>query len=536
MKRRLTLVLAGAACAWSVHASELTVLPAPQKVEMGTGQFTFNKQTVVAADSSLTGAGDYLAGVLRRSTGLPLPRVGGTNLRRNAIVFRKAPVKLPPGAYRLEVGTQGAVVFASSADEAFSGCQTLLQLLPVEAMSTNKAAGVTWSVPCMKIEDAPRFAWRWLMLDESRHFFGKEKVKQILDVMAYLKMNRFHWHLTDEPGWRIQINKYPKLTEVGAVGNWSNAKAPAAFYTQTDIAEIVRYAQQRHIIIVPEIDMPGHATAATRAYPGVSGGGNGFTFNPASEQTYRFLEDVLTEVAGMFPGPFLHIGGDEVSFGSKSWKTDPQIQQFMRDNNLKNEAELERYFVRRVQGIIAKLGKTMMGWDEITAAGVDTNRTAVMWWRHDKPGVLDDALAKGYRVVLCPRQPCYFDFVQHDSHRIGRRWNGFNDLERVYDFPDPLQAHWKDRQAQVLGVEACLWTERVADAHRLDFMLFPRLAAIAEDGWSNATVKNKDKFLERVRVFLRYLDLRGVTYFNHFEPAKTPEPTGPNKADPLANG
>jgi hexosaminidase len=380
-----------------------------------------------------------------------------------------------------------------------------------------------------------------MMLDESRHFFGKDVVKKHLDVMAALKLNRFHWHLTDEPGWRIEIKKYPKLTTVGGKGNWSNSKAPVAFYTQDDIREIVEYARQRHIMVIPEIDMPGHANAATRAYPEVSGGGQGrwkgFTFNPAKDETYRFIEDVLGEVAALFPGPYIHIGADEVSYGNQSWKTDPQILKFIADNNLKDSVGLEHYFVRRVAGIIHKLGKTMVGWDEIVAAKVPADQAVVMWWRHDKPGILSDALAKGYSVVLTPRHPCYFDFVQHDSHRCGRRWSGFNNLERVYDFPASIQDRLAGHEKQVLGLQASVWTERIDTPHRLSFMLYPRLAAIAEDGWTQPAQKDTAEFVKRVRVaFLPWLQSLSLSYFNPFAPGNTPEPIGPNKADPLANG
>ena len=444
-------------------------------------------------------------------------------------------IKLTPAAgfgdegYALEIGPQGAVVRSSQPAGAYYGRQTALQLL-----SSNR-------LPCLRIEDAPRFAWRGFMLDESRHFFGKAVVKQLLDAMARLKLNRFHWHLTDEPGWRIEIKRYPRLTEVGAVGNWSNPKAPRAFYTQADIREIVAYAAERQIVVVPEIDMPGHATAATRAYPEFSGGGTnqwkGFTFNPASEATYRFLEDVLTEVAALFPGPYLHVGGDEVSYGNQSWKTDPAMQQFIRENDLKDALGLERYFVRRVAGIVHKLGKTTVGWDEIVDAGVPPQQSVGMWWRHDKPQVLSRALAGGYPVVLCPRRPCYFDFVQDDAHKHGRRWNGFNNLESVYAFPASVENEISARPAQVLGMEACLWTERVADVRRLGFMTFPRLAAIAEDAWTPTAAKSWDGFQSRVPAFLRWLDGRGVSYFDPFAPTKTPEPAGPEKkGDPLADG
>lgn len=258
-----------------------------------------------------------------------------------------------------------------------------------------------------KADEQPRFTWRGLMLDESRHFFGKEKVKQYLDLMALLRLNVFHWHLTDEPGWRIEIKRYPLLTTVGAKGNWHDPNAKAAFYTQDDIREIVAYAAERDIMVIPEIDMPGHATAACRAYPNLSGGGQGkwkgFTFHPCREETFQFINDVLDEIVSLFPAPYIHIGGDEVHYGNQDWFTDPDIQAFIQQHRLGDEAGLEHYFVRRVADMIAAKGKTMVGWDEIVDAGVSPQKAVVMWWRHDRKYQLLKALERGYRVVISPK-------------------------------------------------------------------------------------------------------------------------------------
>jgi hexosaminidase len=362
--------------------------------------------------------------------------------------------------------------------------------------------------------------------------------------MAGLKLNRFHWHLTDEPGWRIEIKKYPNLTRVGARGNYSDAAAPAEFYTQADIREIVDYARQRHIEVIPEIDMPGHATAATRAYPEISGGGTGkwqgFTFNPAKPETYAFLGDILKEVAQLFPAPYIHLGGDEVHYGNQSWSTDPRILKFAHDQGMTNATQLEQYFVRRMAGVVHGLGKTTLGWDEIVGAGIQPSQCVVMWWRHDQPGLLTEALEKNYRVVLCPRLPCYFDFVQDASHQYGRRWQGnIVTLASVYAFPDSVVSGLipAGKSAGVLGLEACLWTERIQNRERLDFMTYPRLAALAEAAWTPAAVKNETEFLVRLHSFLRELDRRQIPYCDPFAPAQTPEPPGPvKKTGGTANG
>jgi hexosaminidase len=440
-------------------------------------------------------------------------------------------------SYHLEATKEGVILHAPSESGLFYGVQTFRQILDAAPRRVSKDHALTG----LRIDDRPRFEWRGVLLDESRHFFGKKSVLDLLDLMAYLKLNRFHWHLTDESGWRIEIRKYPKLTEIGARGNHSDPDAPAAFYTQEDIREIVAYAQQRHIVIVPEIDMPGHASAATRAYPEISGGGEapweGFTFNPAREQTYQFLTDVLKEVTSLFPGPYLHLGGDEVHFGNQSWDTDPEIVAFTQAQGLEGAAGLERYFVRRMAAIIKGLGKTVMGWDEIGTSGVPSTDATVIWWRHDKPEVLDTLLQKGYPVVLSPRIPCYFDFVQDPTHNFGRRWDGrFNSLESVYGFPAPLSSRASIAGApeRIVGLEACLWSETIADRDRLWYLALPRLAAFAEAAWSPALVKDYTGFMLRLRrSFLNEAERRGLSFYNPFDPTHTPEPPGPGERKPL---
>lgn len=386
-----------------------------------------------------------------------------------------------------------------------------------------------------KDNTTPRFEWRGFMLDESRHFFGKEKVKQYLDLMEKLRLNVFHWHLTDVPGWRIEIKRYPKLTTIGAQGNWHDPNAEPAFYTQEDIREIVAYAAERHIMVVPEIDMPGHATAACRAYPELSGGGDGFTFHPCREETFQFISHVLDEVVELFPAPYIHIGGDEVHFGNQEWFTDPYIQSFIQSHKLVNESGLEHYFVRRVADIVASKGKTMIGWDEIVDAEVSPQKAMVMWWRHDRKYQLVKALERGYRVILTPRLPMYGDFVQFPTHRVGRR-ESCNMLENVYSFPDPLLHLAKGYESQLMGLQCCMWTERIADPHRLDFMTFPRLFAVAEAAWTPVNQKNYGRFLKRLMEWLPLLQQLGISYFDPFAPLSTPEPPAPDKEDPLKNG
>jgi len=352
-------------------------------------------------------------------------------------------------------------------------------------------------------------------------------VKKLLEQMAVLKMNVFHWHLTDAPGWRLEIRQYPKLATVGGIGNKSNPDAPAAYYTQDDIREIVAYAAERHIQVLPEIDMPGHATAANRAYPENSGGGNekrpDFTFNPGREGTYSFLTNVLAETADLFPAPWIHYGGDEVHFANEKWTSLPDVQALMAEHNLGDLKEVEHHFNRRMADVIHGLGKKTVAWDEVVDAGMDPDKAIIIWWRHNMPEQLSKAIDRGYDVVLSPRRPLYFDFVQDDAHEVGRRWDGFNDLQQVYDYPD-LPADYPAVQQQVLGMQASMWTETVQTKERADFMIFPRLTAIAEAAWTEPHNKNYEDYQQRLRAMLKRYDLQGINYFDPFTPKNTPEP------------
>lgn len=433
-------------------------------------------------------------------------------------------------SYSIIVEPDNIVLQAGTESGLFYAKETLIQL----------AQFGSGEIKACKIEDGPNYSWRGFMLDESRHFFGKETVMQYLDIMASLHLNVFHWHLTDEPGWRIEIKRYPKLTTEGSIGNWHNPNAPAAYYTQEDIKEIVAYAAKRHIMVVPEFDMPGHATALCRSYPEVSGGGEGrwkhFTFHPCKEETFEFISNILDEIVTLFPSPYIHIGGDEVHYGNQSWFTDPEIQQFIKDNHLENETGLEHYFVRRAVDIVASKGKTAIGWDEMIDAGVSPDKAIIMWWRHDRKYQLVKALENGYRVIMTPRLPLYADFIQYGTHKVGRIGNGFNTIESVYNFPAEISHLTKNYEDQIMGIQFSMWTERVADRKRLDFMTFPRLIAFSEAAWTVGKAKECSLFMAKLPYFLKYLDGLRLYYFNPFNPTSTPEPDAPEKEDILQNG
>ena len=429
-------------------------------------------------------------------------------------------------AYRLNIEPQKITIEASNEAGCFYGLQSLVQLI--------HSANPDKQIQCGTITDQPRYEWRGFMLDESRHFFGMQEVKKILDMMALHKLNKFHWHLTDAQGWRIEIKQYPLLTTVGGKGNNSDPEAEARFYTQEQIAEIVRYAANRFIEVIPEIDMPGHATAAVRAYPEFSGGGSkkypDFTFNPGKEGTYQFLTNILKEVAELFPSIFIHLGGDEVSFGNQQWKEIPEIQQLMKQEKLENLLSVEHYFLNRMADSVKKIGKTVIGWDEVVTAALPTS-TRVMWWRHDQPKMLELALKNGYTTILCPRIPLYFDFVQLDSHKSGRKWGGkFAPIESVYNFPsDQFMGGISIATPLIKGIQANLWSETTHTAERMEFMLFPRMSALAEAGWTCEEKKNFTSYALRMANMAEIYKKSSIHFFDFRNPENSMEITGSEK-------
>lgn len=520
--RRLMAAVAALLMFHAGASAQIPVIPTPAKASSIRGALAVGSATAVNARGGAYA--DALADSVRAFVS---PFGAGEG---SVTLLLADSLRLPDEAYTLEVSPDGATLAASSRAGLYYAFEAFRQL----------ARAGNGKVQACRVNDAPRFAWRGFMLDESRHFFGKEKVKQYLDIMASLRLNVLHWHLADEPGWRIEIKRYPRLTTVGGRGNWHDPEAPAQFYTQDDIREIVSYAADRHIMVVPEFDMPGHASAATRAYPELSGGGEGqwagFTFHPVRDSTFTFIADVIDELVGLFPAPYIHIGGDEVHYGNSSWYTSPEIQQYIADKKLDGPVGLEREFMRRAADIVAAHGKTVIGWDEIIDAGISPSKAVIMWWRHDKAHRLLMALESGYRVIMTPRRPLYADFVQDGSHSVGRFWNGYNRIEDVAAFPEPVMHLAKGYEDQILGLQMSLWTERVADAGRLDFMTFPRLAGVAEAAWTPAVSKEPTLFMRKLPRFLRWLDTKNIHYFNPFDPKSTPEPSAPDKADVLKNG
>lgn len=507
------------------------LIPSPQYCEETPDVFELNEKTRVIHDEDLTDIAHYFQNELFRHKGLriPLYKESGINNQSTAIVLRLSPSGInkkikgadSEEAYSIKMNKNEIIVEATHERGIFNGATSLLQLIRLSE-SKNK----TVSLNCYHIEDAPLYEWRGVMLDESRHFFGKEKVKQLLDWMAFYKLNRFHWHLSDDTGWRIEIKKYPLLTFIGGIGNNSNPDAAPQYYTQEEIKEIVQYAAERNIEVIPEIDMPGHARAANRAYSQFSGGGSekhpDFTFNPGLEGTYQYLTDILKEVDILFPSQMIHLGGDEVHFGNQQWEEMEGVQRLMSEHNLTDLAQVEKHFMVRMADSLYAMGNKLLAWDEMADISLPTDQSIIFWWRHDKPDYLTKALDKNYQVVLCPRIPFYFDFVQHDTHKVGRRWAGaFSDLHGVYSFnPEQLA---KEKSSQVLGIQANLWTELVKTPQRFDFMIYPRISALSEAAWG--TNNRYEDYQERLKNHLTLYQESRLYFFNPFNIEEQTEPS-----------
>lgn len=532
----LLLVFAGNTIAQPINLPDAGIIPAPAKIACQSGQFRLDEHTEILCQSSDAKAeAVFLQKELKSRTSWNLPLVrSGKEAAGLISIELDSKQNFSAEGYTLEVNDNVARLCAGTSAGIFYAVESFLQMVDAQS-GTNKG---TVTLPRVSIADEPRYEWRGFLLDESDHFYGKRTVEEILDLMGYLKLNRFHWHLTDDYGWRVEIKRYPKLTQIGASRNFEHTNTEPQFYSQQDVREIVEYAKQRNIIIVPEIDMPGHATAATMAYPGIGEGGTGhwagYTFHPAKPETYEFLKNILRELCDLFPGQYIHLGGDEVWFGNKQWTNDPTIVKFTRDLGYTNTVQLEGYFNRRMAGIVHDLGRTPLGWDELVAADADPNYTGVFWWRQDKTNILTEATSRNYRVVLCPRLPCYLNYIQNDFQTVGRRWKkSFNSLDQVYDFPDKVIAENvpAGKEKNVMGIEACQWTEFIPDRDRVDYMTFPRLAAIAEDAWTPVDRKNEADFTSRLHVFLGELERRKIPHYDPFNALPSLEPPGCTNQD-----
>lgn len=533
------IVIVGAVALISLHgarrieteASFAPIIPVPSHVEPRHGYFNLEAGCHVLADPAEP-TGQWLARVLRQSTGYPVPLSLPGGDARNSIVLTTegADPRLGPEGYQLEVSSTQVHIRASTSAGLFYGAESLLELLPPQVFSTHPVSFRAWKVHCLYVRDEPRFRWRGLMLDVSRHFFSPREIKQVLDFMALHKLNMFHWHLTDDQGWRIEIKQYPRLTQIGAwrkrIGFNLDPKSSTAYnnqgqyggyYSQADIRDLVAYAQSRHITIVPEIDLPGHSTAALAAYPQLSCSGGPYStdlsedvaagvFCLGNQETLVFAEQVLAEVMDLFPGQFIHLGGDEVP--KQNWRQCARCRALEQSQGLRSERQLQDYFTRRIEAFVNAHGKRLVGWSEIERQDLAPS-TVLMDWI----GGGLEAARTGHDVVMSPEEYCYLDLYQsRDRAKEPPAAGACLSLEKAYSFePVPPQLD-PGQRSHILGAQATLWTEYIPSLSHLEYMAFPRLCALAEVMWSPPPSRDWESFTGRVLVQEQRLDQLGINY------------------------
>ena len=524
--------------AHAADSSVYAIIPRPSVLTPRPGHFTLSARTTIAADAAFLAVGHRFARDIADATGFDLTVTRGVT--RGAVgtirlvrAMAKDTIALGAEGYRLDVTPTGVTVRAAHAAGAYYALETLKQLFPAAIYRDAPLAGIAWTAPSVHVEDAPRFTWRGAHLDVARHFMPKEFVKKYIDQLARHKMNRFHWHLTEDQGWRIEIKKYPRLTDVAScreqtlVGRYVEDPSKrvfdgtkhCGFYTQDDVREIVAYAAERYITVVPEIEMPGHAQAAVSAYPqlGVRSdttvgvmqiwGVSKFILN-ADDSTVAFMQDVLSEVLALFPGPYIHIGGDEAD--KTFWKSSPQIQARIKQLGLKDEHELQSWFIRQMDGYLTKQGRRLVGWDEILEGGLAENAT-VMSWRGMAGGIA--AAKANHDVIMAPGSHTYLDHYQSlnkaaEPLAIG----GYLPIDTVYSF-EPVPAELTATEAKhVLGAQVQVWTEYIQNAKQVEYMLQPRLSALAEAVWTAKARKDFPDFMRRLEPHLARLQAMDIQY------------------------
>ncbi len=517
------------------QSKQISIIPAPVSLKQQQGEFTVNEQTQIEIpqqSKELASAGIFLRNAINEISGLSLP----INLKLPVVKKAKQKIILAiikdavigDEGYHLIVTQMSIEIKANAPAGIINGIQSLLQTLP--AIRTNAKL----VVPCMEVTDFPRFKWRGMHLDVSRHFFGPNVIKQYLDLLAAYKFNTFHWHLVDDQGWRIEIKKYPALTNIGAWrvdqtnlvwGSRPQAKEGEApryggYYTQAQIKEIIAYAAQRNITVVPEIEMPGHVASAIASYPFLScaqqpqlplTGGNytnmSSNYCAGNDSVFHFLENVLTEVIQLFPSKYIHIGGDEVD--KTAWKKCAKCQQRIRTEKLKDEEELQSYFIKRIEQFVSSKKRKIIGWDEILEGGLAPGAT-VMSWRGEAGGIA--AAKMNHDVVMTPGNPVYFDHYQGDPASEPVAIGGFNTLKKVYHY-EPLPKELNEQEAShVLGAQANLWTEYVTTPKQVEYMVLPRMLALSEVLWSPKQSKDWAGFNERLQQHFKGFDQKGLNY------------------------
>ncbi|RNI29912.1 beta-N-acetylglucosaminidase [Rufibacter immobilis] len=522
-------------------ASRYAIIPKPVKLTPAKGEFTLTSKTKLILGSSvpeLKTATDFLVNLVESSAGYKMEY--GTQAKKNTIAFTLDNTISNEEGYRLEVTTKKITVAAKTPKGAFLAIQTLRQLLPT-TIETKNSGQKSFKIPAVSIEDAPRFAYRGMMLDVARHFQPIDFVKKYIDLLAFYKINTFHFHLTEDQGWRIEIKKYPKLQEIAAWRNETkvghrretekgyDGKRHGGYYTQEELKDLVKYAQNRFITVIPEIEMPGHSMAALAAYPEL--GCKDTTYQVAgtwgvfkdiycpNEVTFKFLEDVLTEVMAIFPSKYIHIGGDEAP--KDVWKQSARAQEVMQREGLKDEHELQSYFIQRMEKFLNAKGRAIIGWDEILEGGLAPNAT-VMSWRGEKGGIA--AAKQRHDVIMTPNSHLYFDHYQtkqgikNEPLAIG----GFLPLDKVYSYNPVPKSLTPEEAKHVLGVQANLWSEYIPTKEHAEHMAFPRACALAEVAWTPVESKDYTDFISRLEQNLKRLDNLKVNYSTYFREQPAP--------------
>ncbi len=510
--------------------TEITLFPQPQNIEVKPGAFTINAHTrIFSADNAI---GEMLADYLRPAIGFGLPAHplddDIASAVQNAILLIPGDADATAEAYTLEASPERVELSAAALPGFLHGMQTLRQLLPPQIMASETQDGVEWTIPCVSISDAPAFGWRGIHLDVGRHMFPLAFIKKLIDVMAFYKFNKFHWHLTEDQGWRLEIKKYPRLTEAGGYraetvvsGTWDQYDGVpyGGFYTQDEARELVAYAAERGITVLPEIELPGHAVAALAAYPELGCVGESYQvrrtwgiaddiFCAGKDEVFGFLKDVLTEVLDIFPSAYIHIGGDEAP--KPRWENCPACQARIKAEGLADEHELQSWFIRQIETWLNEGGRNLIGWDEILEGGLAPKAT-VMSWRGSAGGIA--AANAGHDVIMTPNTYCYLDYYQSED-TDSEPWAipAILPLRQVWQYVVVPEEIADDKRHHILGGQGNLWTEYMPNSDHVEYMAFPRAIAIADVLWNHPAERDYDSLVARLRRHLPRLDWLGVNY------------------------
>ncbi len=497
----------------TLFAQEISIIPKPVEMVIQNGDFTLSGKTCLVAGNGAHETADYLQSRIKDGLGILLKEDSTGDCINKLILKIDQQTDIGKEGYKLLIDDNISIIASDNAG-LFYGVQSLLQLMPPQVYGELTLGIRSLQLPRLRINDYPRFKYRGLMVDISRHFVSSKDLLKIIDMMAMHKLNVLHLHLTDDQGWRIEIKSYPKLTSVGSTGDFSNPDGPEKYFlTQDEIREVVAFAATRHVMVIPEIEMPGHAHAASRAYPEFFDGGN--AYNPANPGTFAFIGKIMDEIVALFPSPYFHIGGDEVS-GATNWLDMPDVQSFMKAKGYKTAAEVEGYFDREVTDMLVSRGKQPIGWEEVINSDVN-KKTVIQWWLGHlmPPKNLNKALSNGNPVIMSPNWYVYLDYAQAPGEP-GAPWNGNingpNSLELIYNWEPLPDTSSADRQALVLGIEAPLWTEFIKSTSFRDYMLYPRMSALAEINWVPRGTKDlKDFHFRMQKQYMRY-EAAGVNY------------------------